>query len=507
MSEENPTEEEFIAAALTLAGNNMAAYGSAVIDGYEPTPYQISICNALQEVEEGKLKFLIITAPPQHMKSLHSSIIFPSYCLGRNPKRRVIEVSFSGNIASRFGRHVRNISQLPINKAIFPKLTLSEDSQAKNKFDTTEGGYYVAAGRDGSITSYGADIMILDDLYANKQEANSEVIRENVWDSYLTVFKTRLHNDSALVALMTRWHDDDLIGRLLRMEGRDDEVRDEKTNEWRKATSSDGPDVPRGKWRVLEYPAIAVNDDKFRKKGEALWPEKYPVEYLRSIEALDPDVFSCMYQCTPLNEGTAEFKRSWFKSFLPHELPKNIRIYITVDLAISKKDTADEVSIMVTGITSDLSAYVLEYQHGRPNEGFDPSETIDRIFELAEMYKPIEIGVEAVQYQAALVHFMEKEMKKRNKVLNVTEIKTSIDKEMKIRGLIPYYKTGRIYHLKGECTFLENQLLRFPKGANDDVIDSLAMALPLWNAPAYAKPVMPKPKTLRQALKEEGFAR
>lgn len=477
------TDEDLKRAAIVLARESMAAFGSAVIDGYSPTPYQVEICNALQAVEEGKVKRLIITAPPQHMKSLHSSIIFPSYCLGRNPKRRIIESSFSGNIASRFGRHVRNISQLPLTRRIFPDLILSEDSQAKNKFDTTKGGYYVAAGRDGSITSYGADIMILDDMYSNKQEANSEVIRENIWDTYLTVYKTRLNKDSALVLLQTRWHDDDLIGKILRLE-----------------TDQD--------WTVIEFPAIATKDDKFRKKGEALWPEKYPVEYLESQRALDPDVFSCMYQCTPLNEENAEFKRAWFKYFDDEMMPSNLRLYLTIDPAISKKDEADETSLMVTGMAPDRSIYVLQNVHGK----MDPSELIDKIFELAEFYSFTEVGVETVAYQQALSHFLKKEMLARykegkGKLLNIREIKTRTEKEQKIRGLIAYYKNGMIYHRKFGLSELESQMLRFPKGAHDDSLDSLAMAIEMWEAPVStrADAVRKKPVTVREAMKEDGL--
>lgn len=473
----NPTPLELKKAAITLARNDMSLFGVATINGYDPTPYQLAICRALERVERGEIKRLIITAPPQHMKSLHSSVIFPSYCLGRNPSRRVIMASFSGLVASRFGRNVRNISQLPVTRLIFPELHLSEDSQAKNKFDTTAGGYYIAAGRDGSITSYGADIMILDDLYANKQEAESEVIRENIWDTYLTVFKTRLNKDSALVMLMTRWHDDDLIGRVLALE-------------------------PDAKWEVIELPAIAKEDDEFRKKGEALWPEKYPLEYLEGLRKLDPDVFSCMYQCEPTNELTAEFKRDWFKYFQDHECPSNLRVYITVDLAISKKESADESSIMVTGITSDMSAYILDYRHGK----MDPSEVINTIFELNDLYKPIHVGIESVAYQQALIHFLEKEMRVRKKFMSIEEIRTTQDKEIKIRGLIAYYKTGRIYHRAGGfCSALEQQLLRFPRGVHDDIIDSLAMSLHLWEAPQYGRPEQKRPKTRREAIIEEGL--
>lgn len=501
-----PTMEEMTEAAVILSKDNLAAMAVMLQKNYVPEWFHLEVCKVLEQVLRGEIKHLIFTMPPQHGKSELSSIKFPLFALGNRPDVRIIEVCYSGDVATRFGREVRNGFSMPQYKAIFPGVELREDSQAANRFNTTEGGYYLAAGRGGAITSYGCDIMILDDMFKNREEAESQTIRQKVWDDYVSTINTRLNKNSAIIMLMTRWHDDDLIGRVMALEGCDDEVVDPNTGEWRKATADDPDTMPRGKWHVVAFPAIATHDGPHRKRGEALWAVNYPVDYLEGLRSLDPDVFECMYQCNPVNEQSSEFQRSWFKYYQDHQCPSNLRIYITVDLAISKKDTADEVVIMVTGITSDLSVYVLDYRHGRRNDGFDPSQTIQHIFELAEIYKPVAVGIESVAYQEALIHFMEKEMRLRKTPLNVVEIKTKQDKSMKIRGLIPYYKTGRLYHRAGGyCSALEQQLLRFPKGAHDDIVDALAMSAELWNAPTITIPQKQRPKTRIQAMKEEGL--
>mgnify|MGYP002129221177 CR=1 FL=1 len=398
--------------------------------------------------------------PPQHGKSLHASILFPAYCLGRNPRRKIIMSSYSGNIAARFGREVRNLCSSPTYKSLFPKAQLSEDSQAKNKFDTTEGGYYIAAGREGSITSYGADIMILDDLFSNRLEAESTIIRDSVWDVYTSVYRTRMHAQSSIVMLMTRWHEDDLIGRVL--------------------ASEEG-------WDVLELPALAVESDEYRREGEALWPDRFPTSYLTEIKKQSPDLFQCMYQCRPIDLANAKFKREWIKTWDADLLPSGLNYYITVDLASSMRDGADDTVVMVTAMGHDRSVYVIEYTAAH----LDPSETIEEIFRLASIYRPVAVGVETVAYQSALKHFLEKEMVARYRVqkiqpLNIVPIKTPTDRSKQdkiLNTLLPFIKNGLVKTAPNGMDKLLNQLLSFPKGAHDDVIDALAMAADLWQVP------------------------
>lgn len=468
-----PTNEEIQEALRSLANEKLLAYVMSMHDKYQPLWYHKEISEALEALQQRHINKLIIMAPPQHGKSQLSSIDFPSWCLGKNKDEKIVMGSYASEVAEKFGRMVRNSFADPLYQYIFPDVSLSQDSKAVNRFNTNGDGYYIATGRDGSVTSYACDILILDDMFKGIEEANSETIREKVWQTYLSVYCTRLHAKSVQVMFMTRWHDDDLIGRVLAAES--------------------------SQWTVLKYPAIAEENEKYRKKGEVLWPEKFPLELLEDAKRKSPEIFYCMYQQNPVNNENAEFKRQWFKYYRDDECPTNMRIYTTVDPAISKKASADESCVMTVGVTPDNSKFILEYTNAKLN----PTELIEEIFRHYEKYKPIKVGIETIAYQEALSHFLKIEMRKRNQFMRIEEIKTREDKETKIRGLIAHYQNGVMYHRAGFCDTLEQQLLRFPKSAHDDVMDALAMQQQLWQAPLYSKYSPSKGKTLKDYLKEE----
>lgn len=458
----------------SLANRDLLPYVMSMHTKYDPLWYHRKIAAALEALQRGDINKLIIMAPPQHGKSQLSSFDFPSWCLGKNKDEKIIMGSYASEVAEKFGRSVRNSFSDPVFQAIFPGVTLSEDSKAVNRFNTNGEGYYIATGRDGSVTSYACDLLILDDMFKGDGEAKSETIREKVWTTYNSVYCTRLHSKSRQVMFMTRWHDDDLIGRVLATEEKD--------------------------WVVLKFPAIAEEDEQYRKKGEALWPERFPVSLLDAVKKKDPTLFYCMYQQNPVNEENAEFKKDWFRYFRDDECPGNLRIFTTVDPAISKKASADDSCVMTVGVTPDNVKFILEYTNAKLN----PSELIEEIFRHYVKYNPVQVGIETVAYQEALSHFLKIEMKKRNVFMRIEEIRTKEDKESKIRGLIPHYQNGVIYHRAGFCDTLEQQLLRFPKSAHDDVMDSLAMQLQLWNAPLHKTEIGQKSiiKTRSQLIKE-----
>jgi hypothetical protein len=106
---------------------------------------------------------------------------------------------------------------------------------------------------------------------------------------------------------------------------------------------------------------------------------------------------------------------------------------------------------------------------------------MEEIFRLVDIYKPMKVLIETVSAQVLLLDLLRDEMRKRDKFFNIEEVKTSTTetKAMKIRGLIPHYANGRIYHRRG-LKELENQLLEFPRGTHDDICDSLSMQIPHW---------------------------
>lgn len=167
------------------------------------------------------------------------------------------------------------------------------------------------------------------------------------------------------------------------------------------------------------------------------------------------------------------FKKEYYKYYSPDELDKgSLSIYTTVDLAISQKDTADFTSICTVGVNKDNHWFLLDITFGR----FDPSQTIDKIFDVVQKYKPLFVGIEKVAFQASIRHFLEKEMPKRNCFFTVKDLLAEKKKELRIEMIQPRFVTGTMWfpenaQFLGE---LEQELLAFPKGLHDDLIDSLA---------------------------------
>ena len=152
---------------------------------------------------------------------------------------------------------------------------------------TTEGGGFTAAGVGGPITGRGAHLGIIDDPVKNREEAESEVTRQKVKDWYSSAFYTRLAPGGGVLIIQTRWHDDDLAAGCLtyllkrRRKRREGEPISEDVDQW----------------DLVEYPAIATQDEKYRKKGEALHEDRYPLPALRRIKrAMIPRDWEALYQ-------------------------------------------------------------------------------------------------------------------------------------------------------------------------------------------------------------------
>jgi len=270
----------------------LIAFARSTFPRYRPAPHHRAIADALQRIERGEIDRLIITAPPRHGKSQIASIHFPAWYLGRNPDRRVIGASYAAALAYRFSRQSRSL----VGGPGWPfAARLSDDSAAVHAWDMHGAtGGYIAAGVGGPITGSGAHLLIIDDPFKNQEEADSPIVRENVWDWYTSTAYTRLEDGGAIVLIATRWHHDDLIGRLL------------------EADKAGGDH-----WEVLHLPAIADTDDSLaRDPGAALWPEKYDEAALARIKAaVGTRVFNALYQGRPSNDESALLKREWWKFY------------------------------------------------------------------------------------------------------------------------------------------------------------------------------------------------
>lgn len=312
------------------ARRNFLRFCTYVDPRYETPAHVQLVAEKLQQValfiESGGTKGLprlMIELPPRHGKSEMASRKFPAWLLGRRPDTRVILTSYGADLASKHSRAVRDLIMSQRYQALFGGLSsknepveLSSDSRSVAAWDVAapHRGGMVAAGVGGGITGLGADLLIMDDLFKNREEAESEARREFVDDWYKSSAHTRLEQFGAIILFFTRWHPDDQAGRLIR----------------RMATEPDSD-----QWEIVFLPALALGDypasekaqrEKMREgvylpladplgrePGEALWPTRFSAEWLEAKKAnIDLYDFEALYQQLPYLRDGGFFKRDWF---------------------------------------------------------------------------------------------------------------------------------------------------------------------------------------------------
>ena len=158
-----------------LAQNNFMKFVEAVWPTFIGGRHHAKMANAFERVARGELKRLIINMPPRHTKSEFASYLLPAWFLGKFPHKKVIQCSHTAELAVGFGRKVRNLVDTDTYHQIFPDLSLSADSKAAGRWNTSKGGDYFAIGIGGAVTGKGADLLIIDDPHSEQEAALAEI--------------------------------------------------------------------------------------------------------------------------------------------------------------------------------------------------------------------------------------------------------------------------------------------------------------------------------------------
>ncbi len=306
-------------------------FASAMIPTLRTTAFHTAYYRVLQAFAEGRIRKLMVTIPPQHGKSLGSSVLLPAYVLGLDPDLHVAIASYSASLARRFNKRAQRLIESAPYAALFPDTTIKGDGGRGSHVRTADlveiighTGELTAVGREGPLTGNTVDVIIIDDLYKDAMEANSPVVRENCWEWYTSVVRTRLHNLSRELIVFTRWHEEDLIGMIAERESVVPLQR------WAQM------DEPLGDgWLRLDLQAIkespATEIDP-RSLGEALWPERHSEKLLLAKRRLDPLRFEAMYQGNPNNrEGLLYGDRFLCYDQLPATLLRRANYTDTAD--------------------------------------------------------------------------------------------------------------------------------------------------------------------------------
>lgn len=336
-----------------LIRRNFVEFAKFVDRDLEMTIFHDTYYQLLNKFACGEIKKLIVSVPPQHGKSHGASKLLPAYLLGIDPDLKITIASYSFSLARKFGQGVQQLIAEPSYRELFPNTLLKGMAKsdtairAADEFDIVgKNGGLRLVGRESSLTGNRVDVIILDDLYKDAMEANSSVIRQNVWEWYTSVVKTRMHNNSRELIVFTRWHEEDLIGKIAENEL----IYDIKS-------LKDLSQIPSRSWVRVNFEAIKESpstDLDPRQIGEVLWPERHSLELLNEKKMVDEKVFDALYQGRPSSKEGLLYDQ--FKTYSKIDSP-------TIKVA-NYTDTADTGSDYLCSICycycEDGCIYVLD---------------------------------------------------------------------------------------------------------------------------------------------------
>lgn len=418
------------------------------------------ISRELQEFYElliaGKRPKLAISAPPQHGKS--SAITdFIAWLIGKRPDKRNIYTSFSERLGVRANLNLQRMMATKKFKKVFPNVTIGKTCNRELIELEGEEGYFRNTTVRGSITGESLDLGIIDDPLKGREAANSELIRNMIWEWLTDDFITRFSDEAGLLVIMTRWHVDDPLSRLT--------------------------EQLRGSLKVVNYPAIATEDEKFRKKGEPLFPELKSLEFLEGVEKLMASVsWSALYQGDPRTLGGEVIHPTWFKYY--KVLPALEHRCIYADTAQKTSERNDYSVLQCWGKGVDGNIYLIDQVRGK----WEAPELERRCVAFWGKHKLVnEHGVGqlrqlTIEDKASGTGLIQKIKTSTDPLIPVRPIDRTKDKYTRVLDILGYIEAGYV-HLPEYAGWLSDFIAECESFTNndshlhDDMIDPMCDAI------------------------------
>lgn len=427
------------------------------VDGSYLVPQHLEvICDALDKVERGEIKRLIIQCPPRHGKSETVSRKFPSYFLGKHPDENVILASYGYNLAKGFSRANRDLIESRRYRLVFPIRTAHDARSVGDWNIAGRKGGLLATGVGGATTGFGAHLFIIDDPIKNKEEADSEVIREKHWDWYRSVVLTRLEPNARLVIMMTRWHQQDLVGKIL-AQAKEEGTLDE--------------------WTVINFPAIAEKKDSLgREEGEALWPFRYDAKTLGKTKVqVGSRIWSALFQGRPMDPESQLVSREWIKWF--KELPIEYERFGGMDTATSVKTVNDHSSLV--DVCKDWEKYL--YVDDVFLDKVSVRTLAKHVSAQHDAKNYTLVNIEKNNAGEAIKQRIDEVGRDEETYPPVTAVVTSTDKVVRVSEFVHLIENGTLKFKRGNprVAALVDHLVNFDgKGGDiDDDVDALGFAI------------------------------
>lgn len=382
--------------------------------------------------------------PPGSAKSTYASVLFPSWVMP-NENWNVLAASHTTELAEKWGRRVRNLIS---EHALVLNANIAQDNQAAGRWALESGAEYYAAGVGTGIAGFRAKLGLIDDPIRSRQDADSELIRDRIWDWYINDFNTRLVPGARKVLIQTRWHEDDLAGRALNHE----------------------------KWEVIELPAEAVENDPLgRKPGEWLWADGdygYGDQLAELKKTTPARTWSALYQQRPAPEEGDYFKAEWLMPYDKVPDRSTMRVYGASDYAVTA-DGGDYTVHVVVGVDPEGRMYLLDLWRAQAASDV----WIESFCNLVLKWKPIEWAEETGQIKASLGPFIDRRQRERKAYVKRTQFPTRGDKSIRAQSIRGRMALESLFVNQQAPYFADfrSELLSFPAGKHDDQVDAIGL--------------------------------
>lgn len=392
------------------------------------------------QIEKNEIKNLLIEMPPRHGKT-ESCIYFIAYYLKKYANKQVIYCTYSAELSFEKTRKIRDI----INTTPFHKI--KKDYASMRRFEVENGSYLFSVGVFGTITGRGANLLIIDDLIKNQEEARNEKYMSKIFDYFKYVLYTRLYKNSHIIVINTRWHKND-FSNFLRENYKDE-------------------------FEILSLPAIDEND-------KPLCEHLFTKEQLLQIQKdVGFEAFQALYQQKPISQIHKFFDEKHFRYF---EIQNNFFVsqdyqfstndmikFFVIDTASTKNKNSDYFVLLVVYVNRDNQVFFVDYYRNRIE--FTEHENVIESYYLK--YKPHFILIEKNFVGIALFQILKK------KGYPIKDIVARENKIIRAEHAKIFYQNQMIYHNKNMRNLLEfeNELLQFPESKHDDIVDCVSYAI------------------------------
>ena len=449
---------------IALAQMDFLAFIAALDAVYKFGGHLKRLGGLLMQIEQGSKDRIAVSMGPRFGKSLMISVFFPAWYLGKHPDRKIIMASHTSDLAVDMARKVRNLMQTDEYKRIFPGVAISADAKAAGKWNTTKGGEVFAIGVGGALAGRGGDLIIVDDPLSEQDlKAGNTASLDVIYDWFRSGLRTRLMPGGAICILHTRWHQRDLIGRL---------IKDAAMN----------PDADQ--YEIFEFPAILTtpnpeydpeDPDSPSEMQKSLWPEQWSLDSLLRTKASMPSwQWNAQYMQNPTAQEAALIKRDAIQ-WWPKDTPPDCSFLVQGwDTAMTTKERSDYSVCQTWGVwtTEDGVDNVILLNSVRRKVEFPELKRL--ALEQVQEWEPDALIIEAKASGQPLID----ELRRSGIYVQGFSPGKGQDKIARVNAITDMFASGQVWFPETQwATEVVEELLAFPSGENDDMVDTLTLCL------------------------------